>query len=458
VTVRLVSAKPPRVRALAAQVTGDDVERVLRQAAEIGLVSPLDRGFFLVHPALPWYFQRLFAETFGPPDGPEGEAAVRAYVETMNYLANKYHQVHITVPARILPVVILQEANFLNARHLAIRHQWRDLVMLPTRGLEIFYEFTGRDLELARLTQELVPLLTDPSTGLPPPGLEQDFLALTEMRSRLARRARNWELAERLLRTSLQVSERRAEAARSAAEPDRVAIRSLGIDYQHLALLLIEQGRPESIGYLEKALAIFEEVEAWTEAARAAANIANVYLTRREASDLNLAEKWLMTAIERFGADRLGRGKCLAQLAQVKYGQLEHSLAAGADQEAAREIWTAAVQLVNEAFQQLPEEAIRDLASVHDVAGDLCRSARDVDQALSHYRQRIRISEELGQRYDAGVGRWKAASTLALARRFDDAALFAERAIQDFSQSGSQAMTAQAKELLDRIRAEQMRT
>ena len=115
--------------------------------------------------------------------------------------------------------------------------------MGPMRGLEILYEYSGRDVELARLAEELAPHLTEASTGLPPPDLEQDFVILTELRTRVARRARNWELAERLLRASLQVSDRRAEAARAAPAASRNVnrIRSLGVDYGHLGLVLYEQ-------------------------------------------------------------------------------------------------------------------------------------------------------------------------------------------------------------------------
>ncbi|HJY67141.1 MAG TPA: CHAT domain-containing protein, partial [Streptosporangiaceae bacterium] len=81
--VLLRSAESIRVQTLAAQVSDDDVNQVLSQAAEIGLLSAIGKNLFLVHPALPWYFQRLFAEAFGPLDRPDGEAVVWAYVETM---------------------------------------------------------------------------------------------------------------------------------------------------------------------------------------------------------------------------------------------------------------------------------------------------------------------------------------------------------------------------------------
>ena len=455
VLARLRSAESGRVRAVAAQVTDEDVDRVLSQAAEIGLVSPLTHDFFAVHPALPWYFQRLFAETFGPEDGPEAEAVASAYVAAYYAVADAYQR-RSTTGGAVEALAALDEANFLYARDLAIRYQWWESVMAPMRGLQLLYEFTGRDLEIARLTEELVPFLTDESTGLPSPALEQGFLVLTEIRTRLARRARNWELAEQLLRRSLQVSERRAEAARAMRPPDFERIRSLAVDYNHLGMLLLEQRKPEGVTYLEKALAVDEEIGATTDSARAAGNLANAYLQIPEIRDLDLAEKWLLTAIERFGSDRMGRARCVGQLAQVKQTQFEQMINAGADQEAVTRVWRAAVELVDEAFRLFPSEAIRELSVIHEVAGLLfSRVVGQTDRALYHYQQEIRMDDELGQPYAAAQARSKAAVALAMAGRFDDAVMFAEQAAQDFARLGDPAAAAQAQGLLGQIRAMQ---
>jgi len=453
VLFRMGSTGPARVRAIAAQVTDGDVDRILRRAAEIGLVSVLTDEFFLVHPALPWYFQRLFVDIFGPEDSPEGNAVVKAYVTTMDHLADGYQRASAAGQTGVASLAGLDEANFFYARDLAIRHRWWNLLMGPMRGLQIFYELVGRDLEMARLAEELVPLLVEPSTGLPPPELEEGFLILTEIRSRLARRARNWELAERLLRLSLQVSERRAEAARAVPVPNRNRIRSLAVDHQHLGLLLLEQRKPECLAYLEKALVIFREIGASVEGARAAGNIANVYLKIPELLDLDLASKWLATAIEDFGDDRLGRARCMTQLAQVKYTQLEQMLRAHADREAVTQLWHATADLLDEAFRLLPSQAIRDLAVVHEIAGHLFGLlVGQTDRAMYHYQQQIRIYEKLGQLYMMAGARLTAARTLATAGRLDDAVMFAEQALQDFGRSGDLPEAQEARDLLDKIR------
>jgi tetratricopeptide (TPR) repeat protein len=457
VTSLLQSARTARTQTALALVTDDDVHRVLRQAAEIGLLSPISGSFFLVHPALPWYFQRLFTETFGPLTSPDGEAAARAYVDTFEVIADVYHHAKSAGKQNIISLAAADEANFLNARDLAIRYQWWDRVMGSMRGLQILYEHTGRDLELARLAEELAPYLTEASTGLPSPDLEQDFLILTELRIRVARRARNWELAERLLRASLQVSERRAEAARAvpAASRDLNRIRSLGIDYNHLGLVLREQDKPECVEYFEKAIAIFEEIEDSPSIARSAGNLANAYLLIPALQNLDLSEKWLLKAIQYYGDDLMGRAKCLGQLAQVKYAQLIKSLADRTGSGMAERIWRETAELLNEVFRLIPDEAIRELKAAHDLAAKLYDLTGETDRAMFHYQQVIRMNEQLGQPFLAGAARLDAAGTLAQAGRFKDAALFAECAIEDFRRYGVLDRMTAAQRLLDEVRAAQ---
>jgi tetratricopeptide (TPR) repeat protein len=238
-----------------------------------------------------------------------------------------------------------------------------------------------------------------------------------------------------------------------AADRNYNSIRSLGVDYGHLGLVLFEQMKLECVGCLEQALAIFEELRDSPSIARAAGNIANVYLRIPELLDLDLAEKWLLTAIEHYGEDKMGRAKCIGQLAQVKCAQLDRLLETGTDREAAQQAWSAASALVSEMFRVLPDEAIRELAVTHDLAAHLYRTAGETDLAMSHYQQMIKLYEDLGQPFMEGAVRLKAAQTLAQASRYDDAALFAEQATQDFEGSGAPEEQAVAQHLLDQIRA-----
>ena len=151
----------------------------------------------------------------------------------------------------------------------------------------------------------------------------------------------------------------------------------------------------------------------------------------------------------------MGRIKCLGQLAQVKYMQLKGILADGTDSGMAERTWREAAELLNEVFRLTPDEAIRELAALHGIAAQLYQLVSETDRAMSHYQQSIRMEEQLGQPFMAGAGRIQAAQSLAQAGRLEDAALFAERAIEDFRRCEALDQMTEAQRLLDMIRAAQ---
>jgi tetratricopeptide (TPR) repeat protein len=443
-----------RVQALVPGLTDDDVGLVLRKAAGIGLLTQVGEDLFFVHPALPWYFQRLFTEVFGSREDPVGKEVIGAYVEAITKAASFYGGfIFSGRESDVLPMTALHEANFLNARALAIAGQEWDNAGTIMQALQMIYERTARDSELVRLADELGPLLADESTGLPPPALEQDFLKITEIRVRAARRARKFEEAERLMRLSLKVSERRAEAARAVPEAERNlnALRSLCVDYGHLGLVLFDQGRPDCVDYFQKAMVVAEEIGDSSSIARIAGNLANVYLQIPGLRDLDEADKWLSLAIENYAGDPLGQSKCYGQRALLKIRQVMEG--AGTDPAKNVEYMEQAADALNQAFRLLPKDATRELVGLHEYAGMFYQIVGATDEAVSHYVQAMKAAEETGQQDGIGMLRIKAAGTLAAAGRFSDAALFAEQAIRDAVRDGEQDEVRDAEELLAAIRA-----
>jgi tetratricopeptide (TPR) repeat protein len=317
----------------------------------------------------------------------------------------------------------------------------------------MIYERTTRDSELVRLADELGPLLVDPTTGLPPSEVEQDFLKITEIRVRAARRARNFDEAERLIRLSLKVSERRAEATRALPEAkrNRNAFRSLGVDYGQLGLVLYEERRPDCVEYFRKALEVADEIGDSSNTARVAGNLANVYLQIPSLRDLDEADKWLSVAIEHYEGDAVGQSKCYGQRALLKIGQVMESSGENSPENIER--MEQAADALNKAFRLLPKDATRELVGLHEYAGMFYQLAGATDEAVSHYIQSLKVAEETGQQDGIGMLRIKVAETLAAAGRFSDAALFAEQAIQDAVKTGMPDQARGAEQLLAAIRA-----
>lgn len=60
---------------------------LLDRAAEVGLLTAHGGGYYSIHPALPWFFKKLFDEFYKD----SGTAATRAFVEAMGGLGDYYH-------------------------------------------------------------------------------------------------------------------------------------------------------------------------------------------------------------------------------------------------------------------------------------------------------------------------------------------------------------------------------
>ncbi|MBK8930887.1 MAG: CHAT domain-containing protein [Chloroflexi bacterium] len=226
---------------------------LLDRAAEVGLLTALGRGFYRIHPALPWYFRQLFEQYYGEQSEVSGDpddlnrqssivnrqSPVRAFVEAMGQLGDYYHDQYEGGNRDVIGVLGLEEANLRHARRLARQHGWWGAVTSAMQGLRSLYDHTGRRGEWARLVAEIVPDFVDPATDGPLPGREEQWSLVTQHRVRLAREQRDWPEAERLQRVRVDWDRQRAAAAlaRPPAEltsGERNAIRTLAASLHEL--------------------------------------------------------------------------------------------------------------------------------------------------------------------------------------------------------------------------------
>jgi tetratricopeptide (TPR) repeat protein len=413
---------------------------LLDRAADIGLLTALGGGYYLIHPALPWYFKSLFNQYYSNP-----QSATRSFVEAMGTLGNYYHNEYGQGNPDVIDALTAEEANLLHARQLARTHGWWDAITSAMQGLRTLYGHTGRRAEWARLVNEIVPDFVDPATDGPLPEREEKWSLVTGYRVLLVREARQWAEAERLQRAQVDWTRQRAASA-LAAPPEsldasqRNAIRTLAASLHELGEIQRELGQSECVTAYEDSLTLAERIGERAGAAICAFNLGHAYLTIPALRDLAQAERWYRRSLElRDERHHLLRGKGLGQLGYVALERFKEARTADKPKEELLRHLNVALQFYLQALDLLPPNAVDDLAVTHNQLGSIYVNAGDLDHALPHYRETIRYFEAAGNLYGAAQTRFNVALALARANRLADAQVYADAALRNYETYGDRA-------------------
>ncbi|MCH8046370.1 MAG: CHAT domain-containing protein [Planctomycetes bacterium] len=454
-------------------MTREAAEELLDRAAEIGLLTSHGGGYYTIHPALPWFFKTLFDQYYPPqaqallpnPQSAIGNRqlkAARAYVEAIGGLGNYYHDEYERGNRDVIAVLQSEEANLLQARRLARTNEWWRGIISTMQGLQTLYGHTGRRAEWSRLIEEIIPDFVDPDTDGPFPGREKHWSLVNEYRVGLAREARQWTEAERLQRILVDWNRQQAAPLLLKRKPkelddaERFTIRSLATALHLLAEVRRELGQPECVTVFEEALALAEGIGNRSLAAICAFNLGRAYEDIGDIRDLEQAEKWYRQSLERYDErDQLGRACSLGQLGSVAYERFKEAREGGASESELLCHINQALKYYREDLEMLPENAVNNLAVVHEQLGSIYGDVGDIDRAMTHYRDAIRLEEAAGNVYAAAETRLNVAIDLANAARLADARDYARAALENYRTFGDGAadMIQKTEKLLAEIEA-----
>jgi TPR repeat protein len=419
---------------------------LLNRAAEIGLLTAIGGGYYVIHPALPWFFGSLFDKYYASAveDGQELRA-VRAFVEAMGELGNYYHDQYIDGNRDVITTLSLGEANLLYARKLARIHGWWHRIISTMQGLHWLYDHTGRMREWARLVNEIVPDFVDPETDGPLPGREEQWSLVTEYRVRIVRDARQWTEADRLQRTRVDWN-RKCAATALTTPPEtldntqRNDIQTLAASLHELGQIQRELGKYECVDLYEEAIELAERIGDKPGEAICAYNLGNAYLIISTIRNLEQAEQWYQRSLELLDEhDKLGQAHCLGQLGYVAWERFEEARTAKKPEKELKSHINDALQYYNKVLEMLPLNAVNDLAVAHNQQGLIYRYAGDLDRALSHYRDSIRYREVAGNLHGAAGTRHNVAIALFKSGRLADALDYANAALRNYETYGEGA-------------------
>jgi hypothetical protein len=114
---------------------------LLDRAAEVGLLTVIGGGYYRIHPALPWFFRRLFEQHYSEMR----LAATHAFVEAMGELGDYYCNQYEGGNRDVIGALAAEEANLLHSWSLARSNEWWGPVTSTMQGL---HELTGVRLEV----------------------------------------------------------------------------------------------------------------------------------------------------------------------------------------------------------------------------------------------------------------------------------------------------------------------
>jgi tetratricopeptide (TPR) repeat protein len=296
----------------------------------------------------------------------------------------------------------------------------------------------------------MTPDVTDPATGDPLPGREEQWFIVTSYRANLARAARDWPAATALQSAQVAWSRGQAEAALAVPDTaltrdDRWAIGNLSGAVGALGDILYDQDDPACLRHYQEALALDGRIGDRPAEAGWAGSLGNTYLYVPELRDLDQAEHWFRHSLGLFAENDLrGRAACVASLASIA---LEHFTAA----RDARQAEPVLLKHLNDALRGY-QEAL-DLARPDDHAargdrehqlGIVYGHAGDIGQALSHYQRAVQHHEARGNSYGAGHARFNIALFLARNGRPGDALRYARAALDNYRHTGPSAAASAA--------------
>lgn len=421
----------------------EDLLPLLERAAGLGLLESLGGGYYRIHPALPWFFRRLFQRHY--PSAAEVAAAERAFVAALGELGDYYHRQYQAGQRAVIAALRAEEANLLYAWRLARRLALWPLVIGPMQGLRTLYDHSGRRAEWAALVAAILPDFVADDDG-PLPGQEEQWNLVTQYRAQLAQEAHDWAAAERLQRRSVEWDRARAapllvRSAESWNQSERNRLRSLAVALHQLGQIQRQQEQPECVAAYEEALGLSEKIGDTPAAATCAFNLGHVYYGDEVSvlRDLERAEHWYRRSLElRTEEDRQGRARCLGQLGALAWERVEEAVAAGQQQQAAIQA-QAALEHYHQALELLPADAVADLSAVHNQLGLIYQAIGQLDAALHHYQEDIRLCDDSGDHYGAAQTRYNVALALHGAGRRADALDYARAALQGYQRYGERA-------------------
>jgi hypothetical protein len=272
---------------------------LLNCAADVGLLTAVGGSYYAIHPAVPWYFKRLFDQYYL---GKEKKQATQAFAEAMGLLGEYHLQQSCQGSPYAIDSLMAEEDNLLQARQIAKANGWCNALICTMQGLDIIYSHTGRLADWSRLVNETLSYFVDPTTDGPLRGQERQWSIITGYRVNLAFQSQQWLEAERLQRMNVEWSRKQITSAlitnleaSDANQPSPAHF--LATALTQLGNVLLMQNKPDCVRSYEEALQLFQNIGDRVAEASVALHLGHTYKNIFPLRNLVQAQDWYLRSL-----------------------------------------------------------------------------------------------------------------------------------------------------------------
>lgn len=338
---------------------------VLDSAADAGLLQRVGDGKYSVHPALPYFFQRLFREVFSDAAGWPERAYTAAYAAYGAWLTRAFAR----NAEGAMALMRTEEANLLNALRIARRCARWDEVDGALYGLHRLFTTQGRWEEWERLLDAVAPEVTD-DEGVPVVGAEYLWRALLARRSDLLLYRHDYAGAEAIYRRLMEHCEATGDDGNAS-----VSAHQLGVIAQE------RREFDEAERWYRRGLAIDERIGDEHGQAISLLQLGMIAQERRKFDEAEQRYRQSLAIRERIG-DEQGQASTLHQLGTIAHQHRRFDEA---------ERWYRQSLAIKERIGDEHGQAI----TLHGL-GMIAGQRRQFDEAERWYRQGLAIEERIG--------------------------------------------------------------
>jgi tetratricopeptide (TPR) repeat protein len=452
---------------------------LLNRAAAIGQLTAVMKGFYTIHPALPWFFRRLVQKYYAG----RNEELIRAFLHAEARVGEGIHSHYELRDRGIVAHLRYEEANLIQAFRLAtVRGLWEEAAGV-LRPVAVLYEHLGRVIEWARLVQQIEPHFIDPASYGPRPGVkENDWALVLGYRVRLTRDSGQFEEAQKMQSLLAEHGWKRAgtivdrgavlaageKLEGAISEPSDLLLRrpedlnsnevgaviDLAVQLNALAQIQRRLGLPECALAYKQASIIARQVGDWRIVSACCDNLIYAYTEIANIQDLDKAEFWATKSLAL--APKVGPhwwAKAHAGVGRVWRRRFLKTLQGGTPE---LDPLLRAEQSLLQAEQWLLDySTVEDQALVHSELGNVYTYLGKPDTALAHFQQALKYDDQAGKHRDAANLRFNVALMLGNGKQFKEAIQYALAALSGYERLGlgDTFQAGQTRQLLSYLRA-----